>query len=184
MQIAKDKRRNPLPIVVATFVALIFGIFQNPTFGAEQTEKTVAIQVLDYEGLQKLIASKKGKVVVMDCWATSCALCVAEFPKLVAINKQYGPEKVACISLSFDYDGSDKLDEVRPAVQKFLERQGATFDNVLSSVPSDELCKKLDLSSIPAVYVFGKDGKLAKRFKGAKAYDDVPALVEKLNSDK
>ena len=109
---------------------------------------------------------------------------MAEFPKLVAINKQYGPEKVACISLSFDYDGSDKLDEVRPAVQKFLERQGATFDNVLSSVPSDELCKKLDLPSIPAVYVFGKDGKLVKRFEGAKAYDDVPALVDELLGEK
>ena len=67
-----------------------------------------------------------------------------------------------------------------PPVQKFLERQGATFDNVLSSVPSDELCKRLEIPSIPAVFVYDSQGKLAKRIEGSKAYDEVPALVEKL----
>src|ERR1041385_9066279 len=93
----------------------------------------VALKVLDYDGLQKLIASRKGQVVVMDCWATSCAPCIKEFPNLVALHKKYGSAKVACISLSFDYDGSDPLKDVEPPVQKFLERQGATFDNVLCS---------------------------------------------------
>ncbi len=140
------------------------------------------VQVLDYDGLRKLIAAQKGKVMVMDCWATSCAPCIKEFPNLVALHNKYGPGKVACISLSFDYDGSDKLEEVMPPVQKFLERQGATFDNVLSSTPSDELCKKLEIPSIPAVFVYDRDGKLVRRFEGAKAYDEVPALVEQLEA--
>ncbi len=148
--------------------------------GVDSNAPAVKVQVLDYDGLQKLIAAQTGKVVVMDCWATSCAPCIKEFPNLVALHKKYGPGKVACISLSFDFDGSDKLEEVLPPVQKFLERQGATFDNVLSSTPSDELCKKLEIPSIPAVFVYDRQGNLAKKFEGAKAYDGVPELVEKL----
>jgi thiol-disulfide isomerase/thioredoxin len=155
-------------------------IFCLAFLSACHAAESVTVQVLDFDGLQKLIAGHKGKVVVMDCWSTSCAPCIQEFPNLVALHKKYGPAQVACISLSFDYDGSDKLADVQPPVQKFLDRQGATFDNVLSSTPSDELCKKLDLASIPAVYVFDRNGNLAKRFEGSKAYDDVPALVEKL----
>ena len=183
MQKAESRRQKcawHLVAMVATGIAAITCIAR----AAESDSPPVKIQVLDFDGLQKLIAAQSGKVVVMDCWSTSCAPCIKEFPNLVALHKKYGPAKVACISLSFDYDGSEKLEDVQPPVQKFLERQGATFDNVLSSVPSDELCKKLDLPSIPAVYVFDRDGKLSKRFEGSKAYDGVPELVEKLVSGK
>jgi thiol-disulfide isomerase/thioredoxin len=149
---------------------------------AADSDPAVVLKTLDYDGLKKLIASHKGKVVVMDCWSTSCAPCIKEFPKLVALHKQYGPKKLACISLSFDYDGSDKIEEVRPPVLAFLERQKATFDNVLSSTPSDELSKKLEIPAIPAVFVYDHNGKVAKRFEGNKAYDEVPALVEKLTT--
>jgi thiol-disulfide isomerase/thioredoxin len=147
---------------------------------AADSEPAVVLKTLDYDGLKKLIASHKGQVVIMDCWSTSCAPCIKEFPKLVRLHKQYGPKKLACISLSFDYDGSDKIQDVEPPVLAFLKRQNATFDNVLSSTPSDELSKNLEIPAIPAVFVYGRDGKLAKRLEGNKAYDEVPALVEKL----
>lgn len=143
----------------------------------------VSLQVLDYDGIQKLIASHKGKVVVMDCWSTSCGPCIQEFPKLVALHKQHGADKLACISLSFDYEGVGKPEEVQEPVLRFLEKQQATFDNVLSSDESDALYKKMDLAAIPAVYVFDRDGNLSKRFEGSQAYQEVPMLVEKLISE-
>jgi hypothetical protein len=95
------------------------------------------------------------------------------------------------MSLACDYAGiKNKPPEYyRERVLKFLTKQGATFENLLSSVPSDELFdKKMELSSIPAVYVFGRDGKLVKRFDNEKAekeednftYADVTKLVEEL----
>src|ERR1044072_84704 len=64
----------------------------------------VEIQLLDLDGIQQLVAQKRGRVVVMDGWSTSCPPCMKEFPRLVELQKKY-PDDVAAISLSFDYEG-------------------------------------------------------------------------------
>jgi len=149
---------------------------------------SVDLQILDWDGLQRLIASHRGKVVVLDCWSTSCEPCVREFHNLVALQKKHSREALACISLSFDYEGLGRPEEQREAVLSFLRQQGATFDNVLSSVESDVLTAKLEIPSIPAVFVYNKDGQLHRRFDnrfasttgGPFTYEQVAAEVEKL----
>lgn len=152
--------------------------------GSSAAKPEVTLQTLDYDGVQKLIASHRGKVVVVDCWSTSCEPCVREFPNLVKLHELHGAERVACISLSFDYEGIGEVDDVRDLVLGFLKKQNATFDNVLSSDESDVLYQKLELSAVPAVYVYGPNGELAKRFDneagGEFTYADVGPLVAKL----
>lgn len=153
----------------------------------EKQAETVSLQVLDYDGIQQLVASKRGQVVVMDAWSTSCPPCMKEFPKLVALHTRHA-DKVACISLSFDYEGIGKPEDVAPQVRDFLTSQGATFDNVLSSEESDALYRKFKLASVPAVFVFDRDGNLVRRFDNENAqseqdgftYDQVESLVEEL----
>jgi hypothetical protein len=88
----------------------------------------------------------------------------------VELQKKYG-DKVACISLSFDYYGDGAPEEKRGPVLDFLRKQQATFDNVLSSTSDTELYTKLgaDGLSIPIVFVYGRDGKLAKRFDNSQS---------------
>jgi thiol-disulfide isomerase/thioredoxin len=140
----------------------------------------VKLQVKSYEGILEVVKSHKGKVVVMDAWATWCPPCVKEFPNLVKLHKKYGGEKLACVSLSLDNDGLGEFKEHQARVQKFLEEQGATFDNLMSNEDSDTLFKKFDLGSVPAVFVYDKEGKLVKVFSSEKAYEEVLPLVEKL----
>ncbi len=148
----------------------------------------VELAIVDYQGIMEQIASKRGKVVVMDAWATSCPPCMEEFHNLVDIHKQYGPEKVACVSLSFDYEGIDKPEDQAPRVLEFLQQQGATFDNLMSTEESDALYKKFNLAAVPAVFVYDQQGNLRKRFDNEQAkskeeqytYDDVKALVAEL----
>jgi thiol-disulfide isomerase/thioredoxin len=147
----------------------------------------VTLQILDWEGVQKLLASKKGQVVVLDAWSTSCVPCVREFPNLVALQKKLGKE-VACVSLSCDYAGikSKPPEFYREKVLKFLTKQNAKFDNVLSSLPAEETYEKLGIPSIPAVFVYGRDGKLVKKFDNSEiqsddeefTYADVTKVVE------
>jgi thiol-disulfide isomerase/thioredoxin len=151
-------------------------------------ENDVAVQLLDYAGIEGLIAGHRGKVVVMDCWSTSCPPCIRDFPELVALQARYGREQLACISLSFDYEGIGEPAEKLPRVQTFLEQQDARFDNVLSSEESDVLYRKFHLASIPAVFVYDKAGVLRHRFDDQKAqseaehftYQDVDRLVAEL----
>jgi hypothetical protein len=87
-------------------------------------------------------------------------------------------DKVACLSVSTDYAGIKSKPPAfyQPKVLEFLESQKATCKNVLCSVESEALFEKLELASIPAVYVYGKDGKLAKRFAGEEVHYDKEVL--------
>jgi hypothetical protein len=145
------------------------------------------LKILDYAGLERLIASHRGQVVVMDAWSTACPPCVRDFPRLVALDRKFSAQGLACISLSFDYDGSGSPQEQLPSVLEFLRRQGATFDNVLSSEKPDAMYTKLNFPSVPAVFVYDRQGMLVERMQesiegsGEKPlYDRVEILVAKL----
>ncbi len=130
----------------------------------------VSLKIMNWEETLEIVKKHKGKIVVMDVWSTSCDPCMKEFPNLVKLSKTQSKD-VACLSVSTDYTGSkNKPPEFyRERVLKFLQEQEAAFDNVLLNVPSDELFEKIHLASIPAVYVFGRDGKLVKRFDSESA---------------
>jgi thiol-disulfide isomerase/thioredoxin len=139
--------------------------------------ESVEVEITDWAGVEKWIAAQKGKVVVVDMWSLSCEPCRREFPNLVKLHNEKS-DKVACLSVSTDYAGIKSKPPMfyQPKVLEFLTSQKATCKNVLCSVESDLLFEKLDLASIPAVYVYGKDGKLAKRFAGEEVHYDKEVL--------
>jgi thiol-disulfide isomerase/thioredoxin len=148
----------------------------------------VTLQILDYAGIQRLVAGHYGQVVVVDCWSTGCPPCMRDFPQLVALSHKFGPE-VACVSLSFDFEGIGKPEDRRPKVLAFLEKQGAAFDNVLASDDSDALYKKMKITSIPVVLVYDRRGKLRATLTependtGPPLYKQVGAEVQSLLAD-
>jgi thiol-disulfide isomerase/thioredoxin len=160
---------------------------QAPAAAApEQTgEKKVGLVILDGAGLDQLIASHRGKVVVVDVWSTSCEPCLREFPNLVKMSQDIPQDKLACVSLSLDFEGIGKPEEQQARVLKFLERLGATFDNVLSADQADDVFKRFDFPAPPAVFVYDRDGKLSEKFDanrpdGHFTYADVRKHVDEL----
>ena len=150
-----------------------------------RTEGEVTVEVKDLDGIRELIASKRGKVVVMDCWSTWCEPCVKEFPGLVKLHEKYNPDDLACVSLSFNYGGgkNETPEDYKEEVLEFLQAKRATFDNVIASVPSEELYKPLGFKTgaVPAIFVYDRDGQIARQFEGADAkYSDVDKLVAEL----
>jgi len=140
----------------------------------------VGLSILSFDEIQQRIASKRGRVVVMDAWSTSCPPCMKDFHNLVELHEQYGPDTVACVSLSFDYEGIDKPEDQSDRVLKFLRSQRATFDNLMSNEESDVLYRKFKLNAVPAVFVYDRAGALRERFEGEGAYEQVRALVAQL----
>jgi hypothetical protein len=103
-----------------------------------------------------------------------------EFHNLVELHKEYPADDVACVSLSFDYEGLGSPEEAEPPVLEFLKSQGATFDNFMSNEESDVLYRKFELNAVPAVFVYDRAGKLRERFESEGAYEKVKALVAQL----
>ena len=149
----------------------------------------IELKPVDHEGLLREVARHRGKVVVLDCWSTSCPPCVKEFPGLVRLAAAH-PERVVYLSLALDYEGIGTFEEAVPPVREFLEGVGAhRIINMIATEEADSMYKKLDLAGVPAVYVWRPDGSLAVRYDddhSAQAlgrpftYADVEATVNSL----
>ena len=129
-------------------------------------DKPIELRELNWDQLQELVVSHKGHVVVVDIWSTACEPCLHEFPRLVALQKRHADD-VVCISFDCDFDGRKNrpVAYYRERVMKALTGlQANHLINVMCTVAADELFQKIDLDSIPAVYVYDRTGKLAKRF--------------------
>jgi thiol-disulfide isomerase/thioredoxin len=177
-------RQSLVKLLLSLFVLAVIAGCQARSVSDAPSAPPVELTIRDYEGILATIAAHRGRVVVMDGWSTSCEPCLKEFPGLVALHKKYGPDRVACISLSFDFEGLGTPEQQRDKVLAFLRQQGATFENLLSNVPSDDLYRKFELASIPAVFVYDREGHLARRFDSTLGkpftYRDVDALVAEL----
>jgi thiol-disulfide isomerase/thioredoxin len=131
----------------------------------EPRQPAVELTAGTWKDVESLVAKNRGKIVVVDVWSTSCAPCMEEFPGLVKLHREHAKD-VVCVSFNVDYVGipNKPADFYRPRVEKFLSKQQASFVNLLCTQESDAFFAAQELSSIPAVYVYGRDGKLAKRF--------------------
>jgi thiol-disulfide isomerase/thioredoxin len=132
-----------------------------------------------YATIDTALTENKGKVVVIDVWATWCGPCRQRFPHLVDLHRKYAAKGLVCMSLSID-SPDDK-----PYVQRFLEEHEASFPNFIWADPKQlEDRKKLGArlrlgGSIPHLVVFSRTGEFV--YGGyEKSPDEVEDLVEHL----
>ncbi|WP_010582213.1 TlpA family protein disulfide reductase [Schlesneria paludicola] len=141
----------------------------------DEKPKAVALKPIElleanWTELQALIAEQKGKIVVVDLWSTACEPCMKEFPHLVELQATL-PDDVQAISFDLDFAGikNKPVSYYRERVLNFLGSQPESkILHRMCSKAADELFDEIQLNSIPAVYVFDREGVLAKRFEGAE----------------
>jgi thiol-disulfide isomerase/thioredoxin len=147
-----------------------------------RTGGTVKLERLTWAQLQKRLANPNVKYTIVDAWSTTCAPCKENFPHVVAMNKKFGPKGLAVISLSLD-DPTDKAAVAE--AERFLKEKNATFTNILLDENLGDGFDKLNINAIPAVFIFGPDGKEVKRFtmddpNNQFTYDEVEKAVANL----
>lgn len=151
----------------------------------------VTLDIKSWDETAALVANSKGKVVVVDLWATYCGPCLVEFPNLVKLHQEH-QDQVTCLSVSLDYQGFEgqPVESYVDPVLGVLKSKQATFQNILCSTDSDTMYnEKLKVGSIPIVMVFDRTGKLVAHFPNPEDpaeftyQSDVLPLVQKLLSD-
>jgi len=109
----------------------------------------------------KVVESHKGKVVVVDVWAMTCAPCKAHFHEFVALSKKYPKGDVVCISFCVSLDPDEAVDQ--KSALEFLKSKTATVPNYcyVDKKPYNE---RFNIGGLPVCWVYGKNGKIAKTF--------------------
>lgn len=106
------------------------------------------------------IEALRGEIVVSDMWATWCSPCLERFPHMVELARHYQGRGVRFVSTCLDDPGDE---QAVAYARRFLEEQGATFPNYLITENIADSFEELDLMTLPAVYIYGRDGELAYR---------------------
>jgi thiol-disulfide isomerase/thioredoxin len=109
------------------------------------------------DGKTERLGDLKGKVVVLDFWATFCPPCLEAIPHLVELQKNNADLRIIGLHVGGEED--------RPKVPAFVEKLKI---NYTLAYPEDALTQALmgNESAIPQTFVFDRDGKLTKRFIG------------------
>ena len=115
------------------------------------------------EGTPISLADYKGKVVVLNYWATWCIPCRSEIPEFNRIDKDLGGKGVQFVGIATDYDG-------KPVVEKFLKTNLLTYRVGLSTGMGN-------LGELPVTLVFDRNGNTVKRFDGIVTEEDLRAAI-------
>jgi thiol-disulfide isomerase/thioredoxin len=110
----------------------------------------------DLAGMPLSLADYKGKVVLVDFWATWCGPSVAELPNVIATYQKYHGQGFEIIGVS--------LDEVQPALERFLKENNMTWQQYYDGKMWDnKLAMAYGVNSTPTTYLLGRDGKIIGR---------------------
>jgi thiol-disulfide isomerase/thioredoxin len=139
----------------------------------------VTLATLDTADWDSMMTGHRGKIVVVDTWATWCGSCVEGFPKFVKLSRKYAGQEVEFISVSVDGAGA------HDAAQNFLQRKGAAFTNYRLEDEGNAWWDKWEIKSIPVVMVFDREGNLARKFDmddpdNQFTYEQVEQLVAEM----
>jgi peroxiredoxin len=117
------------------------------------------------------LASLKGKVVLVDFWATNCPSCIEEFPNIKTIYSELHKDGFEIIGVSLDGDTS--------LVESFTSRMNMPWRQIVDETTVEGLRKDWHVRTIPSLYIVGRDGKVSQcDVKGRDLRTTIEKLVE------
>ncbi|MDX2034699.1 MAG: redoxin domain-containing protein [Blastocatellia bacterium] len=136
------------------------------------------VALLKPADFEKLKNEAKGKVLVINFWATWCSPCVAEFPEFIAIDEKYRARGVEMVGIS-----ADDSTELKTSVTAFLRKQKAAFRNFVQD--TDDPQQMVDVVDkewpgvLPATFIYDKQGVRVYKRYGIIDREELLAAIEK-----
>ena len=121
----------------------------------------------------------RGKVLLVNFWATSCGGCVLEIPSFIDIEKKYGNHGFSALGISADipYEGLKSADEAWAKVRPFVAQHNVNYPIVMGD---DTIIDAFGFPSYPATYLVDKSGRIAATYVGVVSKEDVEGNISKL----
>ncbi len=156
------KNKIAIILLIVIFSVPALAISGDP--GSLMEMKHTKYTALD--GAAKDFKDYKGKVVLVNFWASWCAPCIMEVPHLNSVYKRFHPKGFELLSLSVETQyGVTKIKNISVKAKMEYSLGKANMDTL----------NELNIFAIPTSMLFGKDGKLIRKFTGPPN----PGVLEK-----
>jgi peroxiredoxin len=144
-------------LAAVTMAVAAAALFMRPSAAPQVNFATLSGEKLATSDL-------RGKVLLVNFWATSCVVCVKEMPRMVETYKKFAPRGYEMIAVAMSYDHPNQ-------VADFAQRSGEIargFGNVRVT---------------PTTYLIDRQGRILKQYLGEPDWAEFHALVEKALQD-
>lgn len=139
----------------------------------ERVGKPLALKYTAVDGRKVDLAELKGKVVLIDFWATWCGPCVAEVPNMLSAYERLNPKGFEIVGISLDHD--------EEALTSFIKKKRLPWAQVFGGGGEDnKLGKEFGITSIPSMWLVDKQGIL----RDLEGRENLAEKVEKLLAEK
>lgn len=156
------------PAAIGAAVLAIAGGAYVTVFSQQQAPEVTFIGI---DGQKISSQDLRGKVVMVNFWATSCTTCVKEMPQMVETYNKYKGKGLEFVAVAMSYDRPDY-------VLNYAATRQLPFKVALDA--GGDLARQFgDVSMTPTTFVISKDGKILKRYLGEPDFDALHALLDK-----
>lgn len=151
-----------LAAVIAIFVWLI--VAQKP--------QAPSVALTTMQGKSIDLASLRGKVVVVNFWATDCPGCISEMPALVEMQQHFAAQGLETLAVAMDYDKPEY-------VAAYAKKNDLPF--IVAHDAGGKAANAFgDVRMTPTTFLIDKRGAIVKRYLGEPDFTQLRALVETL----
>jgi peroxiredoxin len=165
------RRFAGLTIIQIMSILVILGLVLFVALSLLKKEIAPAVSFKTLTGEQVAMESLRGKVVMVNFWATSCSTCVAEMPEMVTTYNKYADKGLEFVAVAMSYDPPSY-------VLNFAETRQLPF-KVALDVDGSAAKSFGDVKLTPTTFVIGKDGSILKRYVGIPEFNAMHQLIEK-----
>ncbi len=168
---------RPFPAKRLALVALLASISGSAASGAitikkeGERKKAPDFELKDGEKKVVRLSDYKGKVVLIDFWATWCGPCKAEIPWLIELSKRYQADGLAVIGISMDDEGWD-------VVKPFMEKMEITYPILMGNKRAAYLYG--DVEALPVAFFVDREQRVAAIHSGAAGKKQFERVIRAL----
>ena len=144
-----------------------------PEPDAERRTRIPDLAFVDLEGNAENLSDYRGKIVLVNFWASWCTPCREEMPDLVRISKEYASRGVVVLGVAMDVGGLD-------GVRRFLDEIDVTYPIV---VPRGDSSALSSVRGLPTTWLLDEKGRVAVIYAGAMKKEVFRQSIDRLLAD-
>lgn len=167
--------RSQAALLVAAFTAAFFATPALTEPGDELPDhllEPTQVEAIDAEQFAAVLEAHRGKVVLVNLWATWCIPCVQELPEIDLLQTRYRDRGLVVLAVSFD-----KPEKLDPDVREFFAEKAPNLVSYLQTEEDEyDFVSVLDpewIGGLPTSFFIDREGEVADSFVGRLTYQDM-----------